>query len=70
MTTIIQIIIALIVAGFILWALRQVIGLIPMDAWLKQVVEVLLYIAIVAIVLFYAIIPLLHLLAADLPGLK
>jgi len=61
--TIVQIVIALIVAGFILWALRQLLGLIPMDAWLKQVVEVLLWIIVVAIVLFYAIIPLIHMLA-------
>ena len=66
MQAIIQIIIALIVAGFILWAVRQIIGLIPMDAWLKQVVEVLIWIAVVAIVLFYALIPLLHILAARL----
>ena len=62
----IQIVIALIVAGFILWALRQVIGLIPMDAWLKQVVVVLLWIIVVAIVLFYVLIPLLHMLASQL----
>ena len=62
----IQIVIALIVAGFILWALKQVIGLIPMDAWLKQVVEVLLWIIVVAIVLFYVLIPLLHMLASQL----
>lgn len=64
--SLIQIVIALIVAGFILWALRQIIGLIPMDAWLKQVVEVLLWIIVVAIVLFYVLIPLLHMLAAQL----
>jgi len=62
MATLIQIIIALIVAGFILWAVRQVIGLIPMDAWLKQVVDVVLMIAVVAIVLFYVLIPLLKML--------
>jgi hypothetical protein len=66
MNTIIQIVIALIVAGFILWAIRQIIGLIPMDAWIKQVVEVLLLIAVVAIVLFYVIVPLLHMLAGSL----
>lgn len=66
MATIIQIVIALIVAGFILWAVRQIIDLIPMDAWIKQVVNVLILIAVVAIVLFYALIPLLHMLAGSL----
>lgn len=66
MATIIQIIIALIIAGFVLWAVRMVIDLIPMDAWIKQVVQVLILIAVVAIVLFYALIPLLHMLAGQL----
>lgn len=63
MATIVQMVIALIVAGFVLWALKQIIGLIPMDPWLKQVVDVLLVILVVAIVLFFVLIPLLHLLA-------
>lgn len=66
MATLIQIIIALIVAGFLLWAVRQVIALIPMDAWLKQVVDVVLMIAVVAIVLFYVLIPLLRMLPGAL----
>lgn len=65
MATLIQIVIALIVAGFLLWAIRMIVDLIPMDAWLKQVVNVVLLIAVVAIVLFYVIVPLLHML----PGL-
>ena len=65
MNQIIQIIVALIIAGFILWALRQVLGLVPMDAWIKQVVDVLIMIVVVAIVLFYVIIPLLHMLGAQ-----
>ena len=64
--TLINIVIALIVAGFVLWAMRQVIGLIPMDAWIKQVAEVLILIAVVAIVLFYVLVPLLHMLAGQL----
>ena len=68
MNTIIQIIIALIIAGFVLWALRLILGLIPMDAWIKQVVDVLILVLVVAIVLFYVIIPLLHLLAGHMPA--
>ena len=64
-TTLINILVALIVAGFILWAVRKIIDLIPMDAWLKQVVDVILIIAVVAIVLFYVLVPLLHMLAGQ-----
>jgi len=66
MATLIQIIVALIVAGFLLWAVRLIIGLIPMDAWIKQVVDVILLIAVVAIVLFYVLIPLLKMLPGAL----
>src|SRR5215469_9748295 len=66
MATLIQIVIALIVAGFILWAVRLILGLIPMDAWIKQVVDVILIIAVVAIVLFYVLIPLLKMLPGAL----
>jgi len=66
MATLIQIVIALIVAGFILWAVRLILGLIPMDAWIKQVVDVILIIAVVAIVLFYVLIPLLKMLPSAL----
>jgi len=66
MATLTQIIIALIIAGFILWAVRMVLGLIPMDAWIKQVVDVILLIAVVAIVLFYVLIPLLKMLPSAL----
>ena len=66
MSTLVSIIIALIVAGFILWAVRLIIGLIPMDAWIKQVVDVVLLIAVVAIVLFYVLIPLLKMLPGTL----
>ena len=60
---IIQIIIALLVAGFIFWAVRKVVGLIPMEPIFKQVIDVLIIILVVAIVLFYVVIPLLHTLA-------
>ena len=63
MATIVQIIIALLIAGFVLWALKQLIGLVPLDAWIKQIVDVLITILVAAIILFYVIIPLLHLLA-------
>jgi hypothetical protein len=61
--SIIQIIIALLVAGFVLWAVRKLVSLIPMEALFKQIIDVLLIIVVVAIVLFYVVIPLLHVLA-------
>jgi len=66
MALLIQAIIALIIAGFLLWAVRMILGLIPMDAWIKQVVDVILLIAVVAIVLFYVLIPLLKMLPGAL----
>ena len=62
MQVFIQLIIALIVAGFLLWAVRLIVGLIPMDGFIKQVIDVVLLIVVVAIVLFYVLIPLLHML--------
>ncbi len=69
MEAIIGIIVALLVAGFVFWALKMVIGLIPMDPFFAQIINVLLLIIVVAIVLFYVIIPLLHMLAGSLHSL-
>jgi hypothetical protein len=63
MGIIIQIIIALLIAGFVFWAVRQIVALIPMEPIFKQVIDVLLIVAVVAIVLFYVVIPLLHMVA-------
>lgn len=63
MGTVIQIIIALIVAGFVFWAIRQIVALIPLEPIFKQIIDVLLIILVVAIVIFFVVIPLLHLLA-------
>lgn len=63
MAIIIQIIIALLIAGFVFWAVRQIVALIPLEPIFKQIIDVLLIILVVAIVLFYVVIPLLHMLA-------
>jgi len=73
MTIIIQIIIALLIAGFVFWAVRQIVGLIPLEPIFRQIIDVLLIILVVAIVLFYVVIPLLHMLAGvsiNIPGIK
>lgn len=62
MGIIIQIIIALLIAGFVFWAVRQIVALIPLEPIFKQIIDVLLIILVVAIVLFYVVIPLLHIL--------
>lgn len=70
MNTIIGIIIALLVAGFVLWALKKLIALVPLDAYFKQIIDVLVTILVAAIVLFYVIIPLLHMLTGfSIPSL-
>lgn len=62
MATIVGIIIALLVAGFVLWALKMLLDLVPLDPYFKQIINVLIMILVGAIVLFYVVIPLLHLL--------
>ena len=59
---VIDIIVALIVAGFIYWALMQFIHLIPAPPIIHQAVHALLIVLVVAIILFYVVIPILHLL--------
>lgn len=63
MAIIIQIVIALIIAGFLLWAGRLLASCIPMDPIIAKVIDVLLIVLAVAVVLFYVVIPLLNMLA-------
>lgn len=65
MALLIQIIIVLIVIGVIYWAVQKIVDLVPMDSWFKQVIQTILLIAVVIIVVFYVLVPLLH----QLPGL-
>lgn len=60
---IIQVIIVLLVCGFLFWAVRLVLGLIPLEPIIRQVIDVLLIILVVALILFYIVIPVLHQLA-------
>lgn len=60
---IIQIIVALLIAGFLFWAVRKIVSIIPMEPIIKQVIDMLLIIAVVAVVLFYVVIPLLNMFA-------
>lgn len=60
---IIQVIVVLLVCGFLFWAVRLVLGLIPLEPIIRQAIDVLLLILIVALILFYIVIPVLHQLA-------
>lgn len=60
---IIQVIVVLLVCGFLFWAVRLVLGLIPLEPIIRQAIDVLLIILVVALILFYIVIPVLHQLA-------
>jgi len=45
---------------------RKLIALVPMEPLIAQIVDILLWAIVGAIILFYAIIPLLHLAASEL----
>lgn len=63
MAVIVAIVIALIVAGFILWAGRALINVIPMEPIIAQVANIVITILAVAVIIFYVVIPLLNMLA-------
>lgn len=63
MDTIINVIIWLIIAGFIYWAVKLVIGLLPIDDWFKQIINVIILILVAGIVLFKILIPVLQTVA-------
>lgn len=72
MNTLVAIIIALIVIGVLLWAARQLIGLIPLEPWIAQVINVLIIVIVVLAIVFYVIIPLLTMIggAIHIPALR
>ena len=57
---IIQLIIVMLVCGFVYWVYLQLMPLAPIAEPFKSVLNVLVLILVGAIILFYAIIPLLH----------
>lgn len=60
---IINAIIWLIVAGFVYLCAQKIVALLPIDAWFKQIIEVLIWILVAAIVLFKVLIPVLQAVA-------
>lgn len=57
---IIQLIVVLLVCGFIYWAFQKLLPLAPIAEPFSSIINVLVAILVGAIVLFYAIIPLLR----------
>jgi hypothetical protein len=57
--TLISIVVYLIIAGLIWWAVTTILGVIPLPEPIKTVVNVLL-IVILCLVLIYALLPLVH----------
>lgn len=53
----------LLIAGFVLWAGRALVAVIPLDPVIHRVIDVVIVIVAVAIVLFYVVIPVLNMLA-------
>ena len=52
---VVQIIIALLIAGFLFWAARKLLGLIPLEPIFAQAINVLLIIVVVAIILLLSL---------------
>lgn len=57
--TLIQIIIYLVIAGLIWWAVTTILGVIPVPEPIKTVINVLMIVVLCLIVL-YALLPLVH----------
>ena len=62
MELIIQLIIVMIVAGFVYWIWTLIRPIIPISGVFAQIVDILVIVLIGFIVLFYAVIPLLRML--------
>lgn len=57
---IVQIIIVLLIAGFIYWAVNAILAVTPIADPFRTIINVLIMVLVFAIVLFYAVIPLLN----------
>lgn len=62
LSTLVQIIIALVIIGLIYWAYGQLIGLVPMPAPVATVLHVVVVVILVLALIYYAVLPLMGLL--------
>ncbi len=67
MNLIIQLIIIMLICGFVYWIWTLIRPLLPIAGMFAQVVDVLVVILVAFIVVFYALIPLLKSLPSMLP---
>jgi hypothetical protein len=58
--TLIAVIIYLLIAGLIWWAVTTILGVVPLPEPIKTVIRVLM-IVILCLIVIYALLPLLHL---------
>ncbi len=63
--TLISVLIYLIIAGLIWWAVTTILGVLPIPEPIKTVVNVIL-IVILCLILIYALLPLLHMVPAHI----
>lgn len=57
--TLISVIIYLLIAGLIWWAVTTILGVIPLPEPIKTVINVLL-VVVLCLIVIYALLPLLH----------
>lgn len=58
----ITLIIVLLIAGILWWAITALLPLVPLPAPIAQVIHVLLVVVMALIVIFYGLLPLLHII--------
>ena len=56
----VHLIVVLLIVGVIWWAVLAILPLIPLPAPIGQIVHVLLIVVLALILIFYALLPLLH----------
>jgi hypothetical protein len=63
-----QLIVAVIIIGFVYWAYTLLIPMLPLPAPFRQLLDALILILVVAVLLFYFLLPLIQQLGHLLPG--
>lgn len=66
----IQLLIVLLIVGLVYWAVTAIIGLIPLPPPFGQIANVLLIVIIALILIFYALVPILHVASSSIPLIK
>ena len=56
----IHLVVVLLIVGVIWWAVNAIVPLIPLPAPFAQIIQVLLILILALVLIFYALLPLLH----------